>query len=321
MLKKETQSKSQTDKLEIKTNSPKAKKFSDLDLNDIKILLYGPYQSGKTYTIGELLELGLKILYFSTDAGGSGLLTIRNYLRKKDRRDLEENLIVFESKHIDTYDKLLNFLQRPDKYVEGLYDLDIDLVFWDGFSNFQADHVHNKVTENVNAAAAERDKDITAAREAGMQFETQDWGQVKAATQKAANLFWKMHNKKTGQVWHKIITCQTSATSKAVSQGSGSTTSIVEVKKPQISGQAALSILAACDLIIYTGFKKSPVGGKKDYFYITSADDETVSKSRGFDLLDKEEASMSKLWGKLTTQTGITTKAFDQSLIEEVEEE
>ncbi len=318
MLKKETQ-KNQTS-LEIKTNSPKAKKFSDLDINDIKILLYGPFQSGKTYTIGELLELGLKILYFSTDAGGSGLLTIRNYLRKKNRLDLADNLIVLESKYLDTYEKVISFLERPDKYVDNLYDLEIDLVFWDGFSNFQADHVHNKVNDNVTSAAAERDKDLTAAREAGMQFETQDWGQVKLGTTKASNLFWKMHNKKTGQVWHKIITCQTAAASKSQNQSNG-TSSIVEVKRPQISGQASLSICAACDLIIYTGFKKSVTGSKTEYFYTTTSDNETVSKNRGFDLLDKEEASMGKLWTKITTQSGITTKAFDQSLIEPLPEE
>lgn len=192
--------------IEIKTNVPKAKKFTDIDINDVKIMLYGPFQSGKTRTVGELLEEGLKILYFSTDSGGSGLLTVKNYLRSKKKIELGDNLIVMESKYLDTYDKVISFLEKPDKYVENLYDLDIDLIFWDGFSNFQGEHVSRKVSDNVASAAAERDKDLSAAREAGMQFETQDWGQVKLATQKASNLFFKMHNKKTGQVWHKIMT-------------------------------------------------------------------------------------------------------------------
>ncbi len=315
MLKKETTKNS----IEIKTNAPKAKKFSDIELNDIKIMLYGPFQSGKTRTVGELLELGLKILYFSNDSGGSGLLTVKNYLRSKNRMDLAENLIVMESKYLDTYDKVISFLERPDKYVDNLYDLDIDLVFWDGFSNFQGEHVSRKVSDNVASAAAERDKDLTAAREAGMQFETQDWGQVKLGTQKACNLFFKMHNKKTGQVWHKIMTCQPTYASKQVGQNSGAS-SIVEVKKPQISGQAALSVLAAFDLIIYTSNKKSPTG-KATYTYILESDNETVSKNRGFDLPPSMDASMSVLWTKITDQTGITTKAFDQSLIEALPEE
>jgi len=305
--------------IEIKTNVPKARRFSEIDINDVKIMLYGPFGSGKTRTVGELLEAGLTILYFSTDSGGSGLLTVKNYLRSKNKMELAKNLIVMESKYLETYDKVISFLERPDKFVDNIYDLDIDLVFWDGFSNFQGEHVSRKVNENVQSAAAERDKDLTAAREAGMQFETQDWGQVKLATQKASNLFFKMHNKKTGQVWHKIMTCQPTYASKNVGQNSGQS-SIIEVRKPQISGQAALSVLAAFDLIIYTSYQKS-VSGKANYSYILNADNETVSKSRGFDFPDKVEASMSALWAKITDQTGITTKAFDQSLIEPQEEE
>lgn len=317
MLKKETSVKNP---IEIKTNSPKAKKFSDIDINDIKIMLYGPFQSGKTRTVGELLEAGLKILYFSTDSGGSGLLTVRNYLRSKNRMDLADNLIVMESKFLDSYDKVMSFLEKPDRYVENLYELDIDLVFWDGFTNFQLDHIGRKVNDNVESAAASRDKDLSAAREAGMQFEIADYGQIKLATQKAANTFFKMHNKKTGQVWHKIITCQPTYASKQITEIGGGKSSIVEIKKPQISGQAALSVLAAMDLIIYTGFTKSAASNKTTYFYITDSDNETVCKNRGFDLQSKEEANMQKLWEKLTNQTGITTKAFDQSLIQPEED-
>ena len=55
--------------IEIKTNVPKARRFSEIDINDVKIMLYGPFGSGKTRTVGELLEAGLTILYLSTDSG------------------------------------------------------------------------------------------------------------------------------------------------------------------------------------------------------------------------------------------------------------
>ena len=131
--------------IEIKTNVPKARRFSEIDINDVKIMLYGPFGSGKTRTVGELLEAGLTILYFSTDSGGSGLLTVKNYLRSKNKMELAKNLIVMESKYLETYDKVISFLERPDKFVDNIYDLDIDLVFWDGFSNFQGEHVSRKV--------------------------------------------------------------------------------------------------------------------------------------------------------------------------------
>jgi len=295
----------------------KAKKASEIEINDLKVMIYGPTNVGKTRTISELLEQGYKVLYFSTDIGGNGLLSVFNALRKADKKDLLENLIVYESKHLQTYDQVIKFLERPENYVEGFYDIGIDIIFWDGYSNFQADFIHRKVVDNIEDKASSSDKDLSAAREAGMQFEIADYGQIKLATIKSINKFFAINNKKTGQIIHKIMTCHPVYASKAVKGENGAPTSIMaEVRKPQVTGQAGMSVFGAFDLIAYAGYKRDPLGKSKGvYYFQTESDELTFTKNRGFDL-DPQEKSFGDIWAKLVDQSGIGKKSFDQSLID-----
>src|SRR5574341_149150 len=66
---------------------------SSVENEAIKMMFFGPWGTGKTRTIKDLLELGYKVYALNTDLGGSGTLTVKVELRNEGKAHLLDNLI------------------------------------------------------------------------------------------------------------------------------------------------------------------------------------------------------------------------------------
>src|SRR5882724_7870300 len=91
------------------------KRFDEIEINQINLMFYGPWKAGKTYSIVDLLEMEMKILYISTDSGGNGLLTVHNELRKRNKMHLKKNLYVVPN--LDTYEEVQDFFDTPKSFM------------------------------------------------------------------------------------------------------------------------------------------------------------------------------------------------------------
>lgn len=289
----------------VKFQKKQAKVFADIDINQINILLIGPWGSGKTYFLVGLLEHGLKVFCLSTDFGGSGLVTVRNELRKLGKSHLEKNLVELV---LESYDEVTQFLEKPEEFFPDFYKFGFDLLFWDGFDNFQQSHISDFVADMVPEG---RKKEVSEAREAGLQFEQQDWGQIKQATTRALNRFFKLHNKVDGTIWHKVVCSK----SKTIQKKIGDSMQYVEVLQPNIQGAAQTLMGAAFSLILLTNAKTNSKN-EKVFEYYTFATGDATCKNRGFNLPDRMEAKPYELWKTITEQLGIVKGSKDATLVE-----
>lgn len=283
-----------------------AKVFSDIKLKQINTMLLGPSASGKTLTVVGLLKNGLKVLHINTDIGGTGLMTVQNALREEGLEHLGKNLVSLD---LDNYEEVFSFLNKPTDFFPQIYTFGINVLFWDGFDNFQHSHIGNKIADMV----PERDK-VSEGREAGLQMEVQDWGMIKTGTLKALDRFFRMNNKVDGTIWHKIITCKPKYIQRKPKPGEK--TDYVEIIQPNLSGASQIIMSGGFDLIIYCKMIKSLNSEDVKYVYFTKANPDNCCKSRGFDLAVEEPADFEKFWKKISVQAGISTNDKNEELIE-----
>lgn len=276
------------------------------DYNDyIKLFLFGPLGSGKTYTIKALLELGYKVMVLTTDLGGTGTKTVRLPLRRAKRFDLLDNLFEVE---LSGFDNVVTFLKEPTKLVPEIYDLDIDVLFWDGYSAFQQVDMSEHVGD-MTPSRSEGGKEIAPAVEAGLQFEQAQWGQIRNGTVRTLDWFCAMHNTKTGKRWHKIVTAHEAIKNKGDNKGG-----FVEAKEPLLQGAGGKLAGGAFDLVIRTyatatiaagGGKEEDTASDYKYWYITKGHQNLVAKNRGFELPAKMDGNFMELWKQLNNQLGL----------------
>lgn len=268
------------------------KKLSDPTSGWVKMLSYGHTGTGKTYALVGLLQAGLKILVISTDVGGEGLNTVRNALRESGQMHLADNLLHIE---LPTYEDVETFLKEPHQIFPEIYDTDIDMLVWDGFSGFQQQQLSDYIAELEPLSSGDK---TSEGREAGLWFERTDWGMVRNGTIRNLGRFLSMHNKVTGKKWHKYVT--------ALESGKASEDKLSgEVQKaPLIQGSAAALMGPAFDLIFQTRAVKvrDDEGIGRKYLYYTTGHEKLLAKSRGLKLEPIEPADMAILWKKITAQ-------------------
>ncbi len=277
---------------------PRVKRLSNDEATTFKALLFGPTGSGKTYTLVGLLLLGFVVFVVSTDIGGEGLSTVKLALKKLGRADLLDNCI---SVVLSTYGEVETFLSNPAAIYPEIYDVDIDFLVWDGFSGFQQNLLSDEIGQ-MTPARGENGKEVSDARESGLQFELQDWGMVKTGTVRNLDKFLKLHNVKNGRIWHKLVTCLEGLKSVKTSDG----TSYKETREPMLQGSANKLIGPAFDLILNTRIMSEGEDKKRAFKYVCVGHDTLVgAKTRGLELEPIEEGDMGKLWGKISEQLGI----------------
>lgn len=306
-----------------------SKKFAQCLFDDthiqINILIFGPTGCGKTYSLVDLLLMGYKIFVAGTDMGGNGLLTVRLKLKELGKPELLKNIMSYE---FSSYDEMKDFLDNPKSLsldprygYSDIYAFNPDFLVWEGFAVFQQFHIYEKINENVVDAASHKSgsdtPSITEAREAGLQFEQQDWGQLRNATIKALAKFFAIHNPKTGKVWHKIVTSHEKEQSVTKQDGKQKTSMIVEMKQPLLQGAAQSLVAGGFDLIIRAS-KETSVLNKDTYYYNFRDNSSKWSKDRGFGL-DKMEANMGKLWNIICEKASIQMGAISEDLKTEKE--
>lgn len=279
-----------------------------------KLFLFGPTGSGKTYVIKDLLLAGLKVLVLSTDAGGSGLNTVLLALEPDQRHLFYNNLIEIV---LNNDDAVQQFIKAPDSMIPDIYDFDPDVVFWDGFGNWQQVHL----SEAIGAMPVERDggKEISAGVESGLMFEQAQWGMLRNGTVRTIDKFVRMGNKKTGKIWHKIATAHETVRMKQ-KKAEGVTEKGVfdEVKMPLLQGAGGILVTAAFDLVVRTKHIKDADPTKDRYVFQIQAEN-LVSKNRGFKLPDMMPANMGLLWEQVVKDLAIQKGEIDENLKEEVD--
>lgn len=279
----------------------RTKSLADVGARSLKIMLFGDWGSGKTYILKELVLRGYKIWVVSTDPGGDGLNTIIIPLVKAGRQELFGNVRITT---LGTHQEVLDFLTEPAAFMPDVYDWDPDILVWDGAANWQ----QVMLSEYVGAKPVEDDPSVAV--DSGLMFERAQWGMIRNGTMRGFDKFTGLNNKKTGKIWHKIVTCQEDIRVK-----SGTT---IEKQLPLLQGQGARLAGAAFDLIIRTVKRITTnidTGEIKKEFRYQIESDNQASKVRGFELPAEMEADPGKLWDMLTNQLGISRDAIDKSAI------
>lgn len=286
---------------------PRVKKLSEEEAVTFKALLFGPTGSGKTYSIKGLLEHGFKVLVISTDMGGDGLVTVKTALKLVGKANLLANC---SSVILSNYDEVVTFLNTPEKIYPGIYDAGIDWLFWDGFSSFQQNLLSDKIGEMTPERTGT--KEISDARDSGLQLELQDWGMVRNGTVRNLDKFLKLHNRQTGQVWHKVLTCLEGIKAVRSGQGVNTVTTYQETREPMLQGSAARLIGPAFDLILNTRIVADKEDGVRQFKYISAGSDAlSGAKTRGLTLDPIEPGDFYALWSKISTQLGIKNGQID----------
>lgn len=282
--------------------APRVKKLSEEQAMTFKALLFGATGSGKTHAIVGLLEHGFKVLVISTDIGGDGLVTVKTALKQKGKGQLLDNCmsLVFSS-----YDEVTEFLNTPESVYPEIYTDGIDWLVWDGFSSFQQTLLSDKIGEMTPQRTD--NKEVSEARESGLQLELQDWGMVKSGTVRALDKFLKLHNRKTGQVFHKLLTCLEGIRSVRSGSGVNAVTTYVDAKEPMLQGAAAKLIGPAFDLILNTRIVAGDTENVPRQYKYVCAGSETLAgaKTRGLVLDPIEPGNFYDLWTKIATQLEI----------------
>jgi len=294
----------------IRVTKPKVENLIDVASLGFNGLIFGPWDSGKTYAIVALLELGFTVLSINTDLGKNGLQTVNLWCRKNNKENLLKKLFTID---LQGYEEVMDFLENPTSFDPLIYQRGINFVFWDGFSTFQTSDILEYIGENNTS------KDPGELREAGLQLETLDWNAVANATMRVLRKFFKFHNKETGEIWNKIVTAQEAIRAKPkATKAPTEPTVYQDEKKPLISGKAGILAGAGFDLIVKTAVRAEgdKDDGKRTYAYITQASDLVFAKNRGFDLKPVEIVTGTPVgfWQSVLTQAGIKPGDVEASL-------
>lgn len=282
------------------------RRLSDPSKAGIRIFVYGPSGSGKSYFSKELLARGFRIVFLSTDIGGSGMAAVEGPLRRENNVAALDNGVDIE---IRDYATTMKFLEKPESVWPEIYDFDPDILFWDGFGAFQQIELMEYVGEMSGG------KKSTEQRDSGLQLEQRDWGLIKQATIRMLDRFCSLHNPKTGKVWHKVLTAHEAI--KSVSNGDTSVLS--ETKEPLLSGAGGVLSRGAFDLILKTAVRKAKTGeagddGGRVFEYVTSGHQNLAAKNRGFDLPSVIPGDGGALFMKLLEQRGMSRDQMDEKL-------
>lgn len=282
----------------------KMKNLSEETANCFKLGVFGPTGSGKTFLIVALLLHGLKVGVISTDAGGDGLITVKTELKKIGRPELIKNL-VFDN--LENPEEIKNFLKNPLSVYPDFYDNDFDFLIWDGFSSFQMNILPEMIGDLAQDKASLGDKELAEAREEGLQFEINDWGVFRNYTVRSLDRFLKINNKKTGKVWHKVVTFLEGIKGVQVKGSNGMDTTIYkETREPWLQGSAVKAIGPMFDLIMNTRAELDDKTKKRKFKYICAGHDQPAgAKTRGLDVEPEMDADMFKLWPKICEQLDI----------------
>lgn len=288
------------------------RRLSDPSRAGLKIFVYGPSGSGKSTFIKGLLSRGFRGIIVSTDIGGSGMSAVEGPLRREGRVDALDNAFDIE---LTGYRMLKSFLDDPAKVCAeadhgfDLYKFDPDFVFWDGFGAFQQIDLMEFVGDMDGGKRA------TDQRDSGLQLEMRDWGLIKSATIRLLDQFCGLHNRKTGKIWHKILSAHEAI--KSVSNGDASV--LTETKEPLLSGAGGVLSRGAFDLILKTSVRKAKSGEEGDsggrvFEYVTAGHQNLAAKNRGFDLPPVVPGDGGALFVTLLEQRGLTKDQLDASL-------
>jgi len=288
---------------------------SDPTGHAIKILIFGAWGTGKTLSIAGLLKHGLKVCNITTDVGGDGTLSVKLALRQEGLEHLLDNLYNIV---LTGHDEVQAFLTEPAAFFPDIYKVGIDVLFWDGFSGWQQVDLSEYIGDMTPQKSSSNSKEVSDARSSGLQFEIQDWGMVRNATVRTLDKFCSLHNKETGQIWHKIITAQEGFKSKGAQAGGG----FAETKMPLLQGAGGLLSGGAFDLIIRTS-ARTEKGDEDDdarrvYTYVIEGNQNLMAKNRGFKLKPVEPGDMYALWATISEQLGLKRGAIDPSKRSEV---
>lgn len=288
----------------LSPKSGRVRRGDDKAATPVKLFFYGPIGSGKTDHVTGLLRAGLKVLVMSTDAGGSGLTTVKLRMRQLGLEHLLVNL--FEVV-LSGYEEVQEFLEEPAVYFPTIYDEDLDWLVWDGFSNWQ----QVDLSEKIGAIPIEKKNgELAPAVQEGLFFDYGQWGMMRNATVRNIHNFCSLNNKKTGKVWHKSVT---SLENIRKMEGAKEFT---EQKEPLLQGAGGVLIEAAFDLIIRTKVQRSKDAKGdlvEEYLYQIKAENKRT-KNRGFVVDNVIPADMAALWSLITFQLGIPNSLVDENL-------
>lgn len=252
-----------------------------------KILALAHSGRGKSRAIADLLRAGLRIVVCDTDIGGNGLSSVREDLKRTGEEALMQNLAFFEFSDYSTFGGFMDDPTILEIDGKNIWDWNPDVLAWEGFANWQEDHVTNEVLEMGGIA-----KEDSELREAGLWAERTDWGAIRRATLKGLNRFLRIHNP-NGKKIHKYVTC-------LMDDGKQDKFTKETKTGPLIMGASRAYLQPAFDLILRMDAEKKP--GVKDIVYSYKCDitGETVAKKRGLPVDSTEPADMLKLWNKIT---------------------
>ena len=245
-----------------------------------------------------LLEQNFKVLVVTTDVGGSGTSAVKIPLRMEGRENLLDNLYEVV---LDNDEEFQAFLQNPKVFFPDIYTWDPDFLFWDGAAGWQQVYLSEKIGEIPVG------RDISAAVESGLVFEQPQWGAMRNGTFRGFHKFCSLHNRETGKIWHKIVTCQEGL--KSQKDGANSS-ALKETHMPLLQGAGGQLIGGAFDLIIRT--KEVKEAGKPSKYVYQVRTENSMSKVRGFKLDNEIPADFGKLWTILETQGGYKRNTIDE---------
>ncbi|MEN6532713.1 MAG: hypothetical protein ABFD89_03570 [Bryobacteraceae bacterium] len=252
----------------------------------VKVLGYSFSGGGKTYLIVFLLRCGFRVLYASTDFGGSGISTVRNELKRTNEVHLLKNL-----RHVDVpdYDTMYELARNPADVLDfNPYEWDNDdkpfCFVWDGYTGFQQFQLSEKVS-SIDPLSEDK---ASAGRNEGLWFDRSDWGMIRIGSLRPLSWFLLQHNRLTGKLWHKYVTALENKPSEDKLTGKMQ-------KAPLIQGAAGSIIPAAFDIILEMRAKSLP-SGETLYTYGCAGNEKILAKSRGYGLAPEEPADFGKIW-------------------------
>ncbi len=236
------------------TKTYKVRKAQDImaESRSFTLMLFGQQSTGKTLVIKDLLLLGLKVLVLDTDFGQGGLNTVYAWFEAHpDEAHRLANLHVVD---LD-YEGIVQFQRNPLAIMPDLYDLDPDVIFWDGATAYQEADLEAYITKG----------DVL--RE---DTNWKDWRSTRNGTIFPLMAILAMKNEVTGRPWSKVVTAleKTQSKTRAVS-GSRDREDIpgTETTGPMLHTDARTIVGAGFDIALQT--KRQVMPDKITYTYVS----------------------------------------------------
>lgn len=282
----------------------RVRKGSDSENYGINIMLFGPVGSGKTRALVGLLKKGLKVLCLISDIGNNGIITVKLALKQEGLSHLLDNLTFIA---LNGHKEVSEFLDEPAAFWPEIYDEGIDVLFWDGFSSYQGTDLMEYVggmIEDGNVGSRE----VSELRSEGVRFELSDYKVVRDVTIRVAKEFCRLNNKKTGQIWHHIMTCH-----EAIKSSQNGKSGFSDTAQPFLTGSGGVYLMGAFDLVI----KTQAVGDEKtrEFEYVITGNKNLVAKNRGFSLPPVMEGDFEKLWTIIESDLDMKRGATNEALV------